>query len=105
MASGEARLIRMASKLLTSSTRPLSPRSRPRPRGGRDSPNPENDGRGASAGSMESKERSDSVVDIVPPLWPASDRCDTDPKPAFFHGVNSLVGSLLVAAQIDPVEI
>src|SRR5215210_7394684 len=72
IASGDARLIRIASKLFTSSTRPRSPRSaRPNPsRGPRD---PDNDGsgiRGAKAVSIDSIERSASVVDISPPVSP-----------------------------------
>src|SRR5215208_8158028 len=72
IASGDARLMRIASKLLTSSTRPRSPRSaRPNPsRGPRESDNDGSDIRGAKAVSIESIERSVSVVDISPPVSP-----------------------------------
>src|SRR5215211_5905060 len=72
IASGDARLIRIASKLLTSSTRPRSPRSaRPNPsRGPRASDNDGSDKRGAKAVSTDNIERSVSVVDISPPVSP-----------------------------------
>src|SRR5215213_585148 len=72
IASGDAKLMRIASKLLTSRTRPRSPRSaRPNP-----SPGPRVSGidgsesEGASAVSIDSIERSVSVVDIFPPVLP-----------------------------------
>src|SRR5829696_893765 len=73
IASGDARLMRIASKLLTSSTRPRSPRSaRPNPSRGPRVPGIDgSESEGASAVSIESIERSVSVVDIFPPVLPA----------------------------------
>src|SRR5215212_11997868 len=86
IASGDARLMRIASKLLTSSTRPRSPRSaRPNPsRGPRASDNDGSDKRGAKAVSTDNIERSVSVVDISPPVSPIPRARETRVGPAPF---------------------
>src|SRR5215211_2559092 len=104
IASGEAKLMRIASKLLTSSTRPRSPRSaRPNPsRGPRVSGMDGSESEGASAVSIESIERSVSVVDILPPVSPAPRGTPRLPGSVCCL---PLVSGLFVPAQINPIEI